>query len=644
MVGIGVGVAAVAGLAAGAAIAGPVMVAAGIAAASRRNAKPPLRPEDIKWDTEGRIENWSTLLKIIQQGGIAVELRSTLWPFLLGVFSPHSTATERSTELLRLRKLYTKLIFVCQELDVRIEASKKAQAASSARASARASGITAIGPPSPEKPPPLSNNLAAFAEAHRIIVLDAIRTDLRGCPLAPLAVMYDDGRSTMKSSSPHAGGAEGRREKSLLEKTSLSSKSSSSSLLSLSSSREHSGTAGIKGDVAVGVEHQQKLVTSASSLGATANAMAPTLSTTTATTTTTTTTTTTVVLPVSVGEGLPELMFVDPPQPEPSKAVACGHLPVWRSPLATATIGDAPHLPLPTRRSMMRLVNILSAYAVHDPENGYCQGMSDLAASFVQTIEDDAMAFACFERFMRAARKNFRHDETGIKKQLSRVARILADTDPVLYRRLQTLGSADCMFAYRMVLVMLRRELSMDETFILWEVKWALEYCGSGGSHHGISGVSSFTSSSSPPLSTTNSSQALTGTAPYQYSSSSAGIAATVSSMNAATKAAVAEAMAVPILTPSKRYNDGNGNGAQLLSTSFQQQQQQQKPPPPDFILQFVAAAVRSQRSKILHEAKESDDVLRLFNAIDIDFWTALAQARKQHKAYAQGIAVLERL
>ena len=40
---------------------------------------------------------------------------------------------------------------------------------------------------------------------------------------------------------------------------------------------------------------------------------------------------------------------------------------------------------------------------------------SDLAAIFVQLFDDDALAFACFERLMRSARRNFKHDETGIK-------------------------------------------------------------------------------------------------------------------------------------------------------------------------------------------------------------------------------------
>ena len=67
VLGIGVGVAAVAGLAAAGAVAAGGMLAVGVAS-SLRSAKPALRPEDVKWDSEERIENWTQALKIMQQG------------------------------------------------------------------------------------------------------------------------------------------------------------------------------------------------------------------------------------------------------------------------------------------------------------------------------------------------------------------------------------------------------------------------------------------------------------------------------------------------------------------------------------------------------------------------------------------------
>ncbi|KAJ0968433.1 hypothetical protein J5N97_025350 [Dioscorea zingiberensis] len=61
-----------------------------------------------------------------------------------------------------------------------------------------------------------------------------------------------------------------------------------------------------------------------------------------------------------------------------------------------------------------RLVAILEAYALYDPEIGYCQGMSDLLSPIISVMEEDHEAFWCFVGFMRKARHNFRLDEVGI--------------------------------------------------------------------------------------------------------------------------------------------------------------------------------------------------------------------------------------
>ncbi len=551
-----------------------------------------------------------------------------MWPFLLGVYSPNSTTVERTTELTRLKNLYTKLVFICKELDKGINDAKKTQEASIARAKARAGGASAV-PPTPEKAP-LPGNLAAFAEAHRIIVMDAVRTDLRVQPSDASLVTKSSTNSYTKN-----GGNSTRTEGTTTTSSSNSTNSTSTTA---------------------------------------APVVVPRIT----------------VLPVSVGEGLPELMLVDPPQPDPVEAVASGKLPVWRSELAAGTIDGATHVTPAARRIMMRLVNILSAYAAHDPETGYCQGMSDLAAAFVQLIENDALAFACFERLMRDARRNFRHDETGIRSQLNKVASILSDTDPTLHRKLDALGAADCMFAYRMVLVMLRRELPLGEALTLWEVKWALE-AGIAAELEAYSGhITTMNSNGSGGLATSGSggganggSTSLSNAAAAAIASINIGsdsvspLASTVASIDAATKAAIAEGTnnatknknnkrigggggdatsTTTRKTPLKAlfgssssgnnvsrqlYTSTSGGGSNKNSNTTSQQQQQSSP---DFILQFVAAAVRAQRNKIIYDCSEGDDVLRLFNSVKIDFWTALAQARKQQKAYSQGMAVLQRL
>ncbi|KAM7525934.1 hypothetical protein LguiA_015836 [Lonicera macranthoides] len=120
-----------------------------------------------------------------------------------------------------------------------------------------------------------------------------------------------------------------------------------------------------------------------------------------------------------------------------------------------------------------RLVSILEAYALYDPEIGYCQGMSDLLSPIISVINDDHIAFWCFVGFMRKARHNFRLDEAGIRRQLNIVSKIIKGKDCHLYRHLEKFQAEDCFFVYRMVVVLFRRELNFEQTLCLWEVMWA---------------------------------------------------------------------------------------------------------------------------------------------------------------------------
>ncbi|XP_028084237.1 GTPase-activating protein gyp7-like, partial [Camellia sinensis] len=122
-----------------------------------------------------------------------------------------------------------------------------------------------------------------------------------------------------------------------------------------------------------------------------------------------------------------------------------------------------------------RLVAILEAYALYDPEIGYCQGMSDLLSPIITVILEDHEAFWCFVGFMRKARHNFRLDEVGIRQQLNTVSKIIKCKDSHLYRHLEMLQAEDCFFVYRMVVVLFRRELTFEQTICLWEVMSAKE-------------------------------------------------------------------------------------------------------------------------------------------------------------------------
>ncbi|XP_041998774.1 rab GTPase-activating protein 22-like isoform X1 [Salvia splendens] len=138
-----------------------------------------------------------------------------------------------------------------------------------------------------------------------------------------------------------------------------------------------------------------------------------------------------------------------------------------------ARLKDYEHL-IPSRIfHAARLVAILEAYAMYDPEIGYCQGMSDLLSPIIAVVTEDHEAFWCFVGFMKKARHNFRLDEVGIRRQLNIVSKIIKYKDSHLYRHLEELQAEDCFFVYRMVVVLFRRELTFDQTLCLWEVVWA---------------------------------------------------------------------------------------------------------------------------------------------------------------------------
>jgi hypothetical protein len=91
--------------------------------------------------------------------------------------------------------------------------------------------------------------------------------------------------------------------------------------------------------------------------------------------------------------------------------------------------------------------------------------MSDLAMPLLVLFDDDALAFWCFAALMRTfgARGNFAVDESGIFSQLRALSRALARADRVLAHKLQAMGAGECHFAYRMVVVLMRRDLPLSQ-------------------------------------------------------------------------------------------------------------------------------------------------------------------------------------
>ncbi|RZB84408.1 small G protein signaling modulator 1 isoform X1 [Glycine soja] len=128
-------------------------------------------------------------------------------------------------------------------------------------------------------------------------------------------------------------------------------------------------------------------------------------------------------------------------------------------------------------RNLARMSDILAVYAWVDPSTGYCQGMSDLLSPFVVIFEDNADAFWCFEMLLRRMRENFQMEgPTRVMKQLRALWHILELLDKEMFAHLSKIGAESLHFAFRMLLVLFRRELSFNEALSMWEMMWAADF------------------------------------------------------------------------------------------------------------------------------------------------------------------------
>ncbi|XP_020539281.1 GTPase-activating protein GYP7 isoform X4 [Jatropha curcas] len=125
-----------------------------------------------------------------------------------------------------------------------------------------------------------------------------------------------------------------------------------------------------------------------------------------------------------------------------------------------------------------KLWDILAVYAWLDNDIGYVQGMNDICSPMVILLENEADAFWCFHRAMRRLRENFRCSATsiGVQTQLTTLSQVIKTVDPKLHQHLEELDGGEYLFAFRMLMVLFRREFTFVDALYLWELMWAMEY------------------------------------------------------------------------------------------------------------------------------------------------------------------------
>lgn len=124
-------------------------------------------------------------------------------------------------------------------------------------------------------------------------------------------------------------------------------------------------------------------------------------------------------------------------------------------------------------KNLMALFNILTTYAMAHPEVSYCQGMSDLASPLLVVMKEEAMTYLCFCALMRRMRENFSCDGWTMTRKFHQLSELLQYYDPIFYEYLREAHSEDLLFAYRWLLLELKREFAFDDALLLMEVTWA---------------------------------------------------------------------------------------------------------------------------------------------------------------------------
>lgn len=218
------------------------------------------------------------------------------------------------------------------------------------------------------------------------------------------------------------------------------------------------------------------------------------------------------------------------------------------------------------------------------------QGMSDLATPFLALFDDDPLAFWCFAQLMQTARFNFRHDETGIRGQLATLMGLLQVVDPVLSHRLRQIGAGEGLFAYRYVSLhksLLRALLCIVQYLSMCEYLSMCDYLC-------MSNMRAYCLSCTP-------------------------LSMLVAMLRRETTVAQSMSLWEVVWAQGLLQEPATAKGA---STE------------PPFFMFVVAAVIRSHRRAVLDEARDVDDVLRLFANVRVDVWSTLRMARVLQRAY----------
>eukprot|EP00127_Corallochytrium_limacisporum_P003744 Clim_evm76s152 gene=Clim_evmTU76s152 len=124
--------------------------------------------------------------------------------------------------------------------------------------------------------------------------------------------------------------------------------------------------------------------------------------------------------------------------------------------------------------NLTKLRNILTVQClVQDAETGYVQGMTDLAGMHLYVMDNEAEAFWTFSSMISWMRAIFRDPQLYMSKMIKSMNRQLKRIDPPFHAYLESVGCKDMLFAYRWLLLNMKREFTFEDSVVVTETIWS---------------------------------------------------------------------------------------------------------------------------------------------------------------------------
>ncbi|VDK78960.1 unnamed protein product [Litomosoides sigmodontis] len=125
------------------------------------------------------------------------------------------------------------------------------------------------------------------------------------------------------------------------------------------------------------------------------------------------------------------------------------------------------------KENLQKLKAVMCTYVWRNLNEGYTQGMCDLAAPLLVILDDEPLVLACFDRLMLRMKQNF-PQRTGMDDNLAYMNSLLQVMDPEFFEYIAENGDATHLsFTYRWFLLDFKREFTYPQVFRVWEVIWA---------------------------------------------------------------------------------------------------------------------------------------------------------------------------